>query len=672
MIAGKPLPGVRHEPLFGHARPPASRAPQAGSAADARPQGNGAIVRRWFRLRLSLVQQLVLLVLAFSSLSILAVLGIMANRYLQDVSEQALRNTQIVAQQMARAAATPLQQMDRRALMVLTRTALAQPGMQLAQVHSPDGEILAQAMAHDAVHAGGDEIMHPVLHEASGMPIGQVVVRSDGAALRQVSRSLWWTCGSLFVGGLLAVGVSGWWVARRVSAPLCELAAAVDQLAQGEAAQVENRGTAEIGRLQRGFNRAALALAHQRSELERQVRQATAQIKLRNVQLQAADQAKSRMLAAASHDLRQPLHALTLFTDALQSSESDPARIERVARVRECVDALDRLFTGLLDLAQLDAGTMQPVVRTFALDALFDELSRNFRAMAEERDLRLVVRKTDVRVRCDYVMLLRMLNNLVSNALRYTVCGGVLVVARRRGERVRIDVIDSGIGIAEQHQQQVFEEFYQVDALASRAERGLGLGLATVRRLSQLLDIPVRLRSRPGHGTMVSLEVGGAASPLTAGPAAEAGDDAATPPAAVQRCADGLAGLTVLVIDDEVAILEGLELVLGQDGATVVTAQNRAQALARFCERRPDVVVCDLLLGAGDSGLEVLQVLRQLPPWQADPPGVLLVTGETSADRLREIASAAVMVLHKPVPPWLLRCRIAEAACARSPCRPAG
>jgi len=260
-----------------------------------------------------------------------------------------------------------------------------------------------------------------------------------------------------------------------------------------------------------------------------------------------------------------------------------------------------------------------------------------------------VVRKTELWVRSDYVMLSRILSNLVSNSLRHTTAGGVLVGARRRGRTVRIDVWDSGVGIAPQHQARVFEEFFQIDP--QRGRRGMGLGLATVQRLAGLLNTRVDLRSRPGRGTCVSVTA------RLAAPQAVQALPAAAVPVLPSDDEARLDGVTVMVIDDERTILEGLQVVLSNWGARVLPAQNRAEALdlAARWEAPPDVVVSDLLLQGGDNGLDLLAALERHPNGIGAATARLLVTGETKPDRLREVAAAGVAVLYKPVAPRALR-----------------
>ena len=226
----------------------------------------------------------------------------------------------------------------------------------------------------------------------------------------------------------------------------------------------------------------------------------------KNQQIEATSSAKTRLFAAAIHDLRQPLQALILFSEGLSQDEADLARLRRIDQIRQSVESLDRLFTGLLDLTQIDAGRMLPECRDLALDPLLDEVRHNFQAVAGAQGLRLVVRHTQARAHGDGMMLTRILNNLVCNALRHTHHGGVIVGTRHHRGGTRIDVCDTGIGIAPQHQSRVFNEFYKVESSGSAAHgAGLGLGLATVQRLADLQGATVRLQSRPGRGTVVSV-----------------------------------------------------------------------------------------------------------------------------------------------------------------------
>lgn len=457
---------------------------------------------------------------------------------------------------------------------------------------------------------------------------------------------------ALFLGaGLLLVLASGLVIVQRATRPLQQLVDAIERLGRGEEVRLPLDRAPLLRRLQQGVNQASQALADSRNRMASELGRALLELEDRNARLQAAQQARARFLAAASHDLRQPLYALTLFSSTLRAGETDPARLAQVRRVEECVAALDQMFGELLDLSRLEAGALQPQLVDLPLDDVFAEVSRTFRAVAEERGLRLSVRKTDAWVRCDRTMLARMLNNLVSNALRYTDAGGVLVGARARGDRVRIEVWDTGRGIAPEHQQQVFEEFYRIAAPAAAGgeqARGLGLGLATVRRLAALVDGRLRLASRLGRGTCISLELPAA---MAAATGAGATGEAAMPL--------DVSGLRVLVVDDDPHILEGLRLLLQDWGCHTATADDEAGALAALqaWERAPDLAICDLRLREGRSGIDVLRAVAR--HYRQDPArprfARLLVTGETRPDRLAEIAAQRIPVLFKPVSPQRLR-----------------
>jgi len=605
--------------------------------------------------RLTFAQQLILLALLPATAATLVAIAVLTRQHLGNLTELMRANAQTVALQVATVAQAPLSRMDRRALARTAQTGTYQPHVQQVQIWTEDGEIVANSETVDRRRGEGLQVVVPIVSD-DGRHNGKVMVEIGLDAVQSARRSVWINVALVLAVSLLGVGLAGWWAARRISEPIRALGAAVDRLGAGEDASVAIEGTSEVRHLQHGFNQAARALAESHRLLQSRINEATAELARKNQLLEVASQAKTRLLAAASHDLRQPLHALTLFSDGLANGETDPVKLQRIGHIRECVDSLDRLFSELLNLSQLDAGVLQPQWADFPLDRLFDEISRNFRPVAEQQGLRLVVRKTELWVRCDYVMLSRILNNLVSNSLRHTVEGGVLIGARARGKGVRIDVVDTGVGIAAQHQARVFEEFYQVEP-ASRSNgpggaRGMGLGLATVQRLAELLNTRVELSSRLHKGTCVRVQVRAAPAALPASVA---------PAPAVATTVDdngaSLADLRILVIDDERTILEGLSVVLGNWGATVLAAQTRAEALALAdgWDTPPDVVVSDLLLQGGDNGLDVIAALERHPNGIGAGTARLLVTGETKPDRLREVAAAGIAVLYKPVSPRVLR-----------------
>ncbi|MDQ0043969.1 ATP-binding response regulator [Variovorax boronicumulans] len=602
--------------------------------------------------RLTFAQQLILLALVPATAATLTAIAVLTRQHLGNLTELMRANAQTVALQVATVAQAPLSRMDKRALQRTAQSGTYQPHVQQVQIWTEDGEIVANSETVDRARGEGLQVVVPIVAD-DGRHNGKVMVEISLSAVQNARRSVWLNVAVVLAISLLGVGLAGWWAARRISEPIRALGKAVDRLGAGEDASVAIEGTSEVQHLQLGFNQAARALAESRRLLQSRINEATAELARKNALLEVASQAKTRLLAAASHDLRQPLHALTLFSDGLANGETDPVKLQRIGHIRECVESLDRLFSELLNLSQLDAGVLQPQWADFPLDRLFDEISRNFRPVAEQQGLRLVARKTELWVRCDYVMLSRILNNLVSNSLRHTLEGGVLIGARRRGKGVRIDVVDTGVGIAAQHQTRVFEEFYQVEPAGrqlARGARGMGLGLATVQRLTELLNTRVELSSRLHKGTCVRVLVRSAPAALPS--------PAPSPVAAGMEDGEpSLANLRILVIDDERTILEGLSVVLANWGAEVLVAQTRAEALALAdtWTEPPDVVVSDLLLQGGDNGLDVIAALERHPRGIGPGTARLLVTGETKPDRLREVASAGIAVLYKPVSPRVLR-----------------
>jgi len=360
-------------------------------------------------------------------------------------------------------------------------------------------------------------------------------------------------------------------------------------------------------------------------------------------QLELANTYKSRFLSAASHDLRQPLHALNLFVAQLQS-EADPAERNRlIARIDAAVNSMNELFNALLDMSRLDAGMLELKLTAFPVEQLLARVETTFAEAAREKGLRMSVVPSTAWVRSDFILLERILLNLVSNAVRYTSRGGIVIGCRRRGERVRLEVWDSGLGIAEDQQQDIFGEFYRLAAPAAERQGGLGLGLAIVDRLGRLLGHPIELRSSLGLGSCFCVSVPVAAE--RRGPA-----EPAVPPATIP---DPVPGKLIVVIDDDQLVLDGMGGLLRSWGCEVVTAASDTVALERLAEsgRRPDLIISDYRLG-GKTGIEAIDSLRST--MDAATPA-FLISGDTAPERLREASASGYHLLHKPVPPMALR-----------------
>ncbi|NKZ39582.1 hybrid sensor histidine kinase/response regulator [Oleiagrimonas citrea] len=613
---------------------------------------------KWWR-RASLVQRLVLVALVPSVVSTMF-LAILLTRHQIGTLQDLTRSTASAYMTQAAVDAAPL--LRNRNLPELRRLARSigrLPHVNQVRILDGTGRIIAAAQNPVPENASLIQLRQDIAQrDTGGKSIGTLVVHIDTEAslltqYTDILDTLLWVSIAI----LLAILLS-WQQARWISAPLRRLSVAMGGLGRFDhALSVEVTDDSEIGELQRGFNKAAASLHTLHRDMERRIENATQELAHKNDALEQASKAKARFLASATHDLRQPLYALTLFSSSLAEQETQPERLDRISHVQQCIESLDRLFSELLDLSRLEAGAMQPELRDFPLDELFQEVSRNFRIQAEKQELRLITRPTPVWVHSDRTMLARILNNLVSNALRYTREGGVLVGARLRGDRIRIDVRDTGIGIPEEHQAHIFEEFYRVDSgheehrdvpAQSGSQRGLGLGLSTVQRLAELLGTEVELRSHPGRGTLFTLLVRrGRSKSRTTSPIRNK-------PRALPRTHPSLElkDVRVMVVDDDQAILAGMHDLLRSWGCKVRMATDCDRALEQASRSEvPDIVISDLHLGTGRNGVETLHALAEhYGAKPGNPPFArLLVTGETERSRLQPALKSGVPILFKPV-----------------------
>ncbi|MFL5128329.1 MAG: NahK/ErcS family hybrid sensor histidine kinase/response regulator [Microvirga sp.] len=386
--------------------------------------------------------------------------------------------------------------------------------------------------------------------------------------------------------------------------------------------------------------------------LEQRVRERTEELTRLNAALThakaEADEAnisKTRFLAAASHDILQPLNAARLYATSLVERDRDAGDSGLAENVDASLDAVEEILTALLDLSRLDTGAMKPQWTSFRIDEMFRQLQLEFDPIAGERRLAITFVPTALTVRSDRRLLRRLLQNLISNAIKYTPSGRVLVGARRRGDRVSLQVWDTGLGIPASKQKLVFHEFQRLDQ-GAKVARGLGLGLSIVERVARVLDHPIALSSEPGRGSVFRVEVPIAAAQAPSVVAIRKPRGPATP----------LAGLTVLAIDNEPSILEGMRALLTGWGCEVITAASLDAAREAMARRLPEVIVADYHLDEG-NGLEVVAALRRA--YAAEIPAVLVTADRSPA--VREAAAAAtVHVLNKPLKPAALRALLAQ------------
>ena len=356
-----------------------------------------------------------------------------------------------------------------------------------------------------------------------------------------------------------------------------------------------------------------------------------------------ANRAKSQFLAAASHDLRQPLHALSLFSATLTLRAVDSTTGEIASHIDKALASLSTLVDSVLDISKLDAGAVRPELQRVNMKELIERIEADYQPVAREKGLTFGVAAVNAQVETDPVLLERILRNLVDNAFKYTAAGGVRLDAEMDEHTVRVAVRDTGAGIPEAERERVFEEFYQVGNPERDRGKGLGLGLAIVRRLARLLGLEVRLESQPGRGSTFAVTL------------PRATVESALPPPRVSPADDAgaLAGTTVLVVDDELSVRLGMRSLLESWGCRVAACSGfvEAQRLLDDYALDVDVIVADFRLPQHENGVETVRRLRAR---LGDVPA-LMVSGDTAPERLREAQASGLPFLHKPVPADKLR-----------------
>ena len=358
---------------------------------------------------------------------------------------------------------------------------------------------------------------------------------------------------------------------------------------------------------------------------------------------ETANRSKTQFFAAASHDLRQPLHAMGLFAAALHEKVKDPQVVNIVGSINASVAALEGLFNELLDISKIDSGVIKPNLTHFALATVFNRLRDEFSAEAAAKGLRLSVEGGAHVAMSDAVLLERIVRNLVSNAIRYTSAGEVALSARPANGMVRIEVRDTGVGIRLEDQQRIFEEFLQLGNPGRTSKKGMGLGLSIVKRLCELLGYSIEIASEAGKGSTFGFEV-------PSGTAVRKDDRVA---GAAQAGID-LTGKLVVVIDDEAAIVDGMKALLSGWGMDVIGSLSGDDVIAAIHARgrMPDLIIADYRLAGGAVGIEVIERLRR----ELDPeiPAVV-ITGSTAPERIPEAEAGRYDLMLKPLQPDRLR-----------------
>ena len=450
--------------------------------------------------------------------------------------------------------------------------------------------------------------------------------------------------GVLVLAALALAFLAGLALARRMVIPIRALQDGAARVGSGDLAHriVIETGD-ELEALGNQFNSMAARLQESHATLEGKVEE-------RTKQLESANLAKSRFLAAASHDLRQPLHAVGLFVAQLHGRLRASERNRIVGRIEAALSAMNDLFSALLDISKLDAGGTTVNVSSFPVAQLLTHAETTFAEAARAKGLSFRVMRSDAWIRSDFILLERVVFNLISNAVRYTSHGGLLVGCRKRGNELRIEVWDTGAGIPADQRERIFVEFYRLDEQDRDRRGGLGLGLAIVDRACRLLKHNVDVKSAPGKGSCFAITV----------PMVPAQELTAAAPTPLHNQLERSNGKLVLVIDNDPLVLEGMGGILRSWGCRVITAMSDGKALEGLTEQdpTPDLIISDYHLSDGRTGLQAIERLRAALSAQIP---AFLISGDTTAETLREAKVKGCHLLHKPVDPMALRAMFSQA-----------
>jgi len=428
--------------------------------------------------------------------------------------------------------------------------------------------------------------------------------------------------------------------------PLMEIIGAVrDIAAHNFRVHLPVTANSELRELQQGINQMSEALRSFEEDMQGRIDAATDDLSRQKAAAERANHAKSRFLAAASHDLRQPMHAISLYVASMKPQVAGREAAVTLGKVEIAVAAMESLFCGILDISKLDAGAVVPEISSVSVKSLLEGLHAEFQNEADAKGLRLRLHHCEAHVASDAILLGRILRNLISNALRYTDNGGVLITARRHQAAIRFQVWDTGQGIQPEHLEHIFHEYFQAANPQRDRTQGLGLGLAIVDRLTSLLAHPLTLRSRPGRGSVFSLD-----APLSQAEAERADTTG--------NSLEELARLhgTVAIVDDDAMVLDSLKTLLEGWGLDVIKAGQSTDLLTRLAQA-PDLLITDYRLGAED-GLQLARSLCVAFPEAVIP--TIVMTGDIGEAGQRALKSSGFPILHKPVRPARLRALITQ------------
>lgn len=551
----------------------------------------------------------------------------------------------------AKNALANLQQTSSRRPERAART-LAEPGIQ-AQTGQIAESDTSPAIIHDSAeglliyqHIVPEKVLLDELETAPVVnPMGTVFIEMSWARTEKLKSKMLWSTVAATAVFLVLILYAVHLTTRHITYPVSLLSNAVQKIGQGnlETRVAESSRVAELDILAHGINQMTAKLQQESANLQYLIDERTAQAILAQHVAEAAQReseranaAKSRFLAAASHDLRQPIHAQGLFLDVLSRTELTAYQRELLCSARAASEASGEMLNTLLDFSRIEAGVVKPQIQSFLLQPLFNKIENEFAPLADAKGLVYRSRETDLAVESDPVLVELILRNLVSNAIRYTENGGVLVACRRRSNLAVLEVWDTGIGIEPAHHQEVFHEFHQLGNPERDTRKGLGLGLAISDGLARTLNHRLSLVSTPLRGSVfrLTLPIAAAALPVKNTP--------------VARGDTGRLNVRILVIDDDEAVRAAMLHLLRNWGSECEAVESIEEALATARTHPPDVIVSDYRLREQRTGAEAIAALRAL---LGNALPALLITGDTAPERLREAQASGIPLLHKPVSP---------------------
>lgn len=629
----------------------------------------------------SIRARMLLAALAPVLFTVVIMVGVFWSGRVSDLGSAHQQQARLLVQKVALASEYGIFSGNVPALQSVVMAVRNEPGVRYVAVLSPGGQVLAHSGTgtyqffsnlSDPIYLdrqralGTDTVMEAITtrsvqlddlysstSDSSGLNnqvLGYAVVELSMESLRSQERNLLIVAIGVGLLGLLVGGMLALQLGERVVRPVMGLSRRIQRIGQGDFSIQNGLSASEpLVELHHALNDMAQRLAWGREELEQRVTAVTQELREKKEEAESATLAKSRFLAAASHDLRQPIHALGLFVARLAQYPMDVPMRQLVQHLDASVQAMQNLLDGLLDVSRLDAGAVSANVRPVNINVIFDFVRVSSTSTARDRGLRLRVRPTNLWCLSDPVLLQRMVMNLANNALRYTPTGTVLVRCRtiQQGTSIRIDVMDSGVGIAPEHQADIFREFFQVGNAARDRTQGLGLGLNIVQRSARLLGHAIELKSAPGCGTRFSIVV-----PLVGAPMIShlRDVDALSVHTIPQNALDGV---RVLVVEDDFTARQAQEELLQAWGCAVCAVGTAVLALQSVQQGFvPDVVISDFRLGGESNGLDVIAQVRKLSGWSVP---ACVVSGDTDADLMQAARAASLTLLHKPVRPAKLR-----------------